>query len=89
MGNSSPYGARDIKKIVWTGPVAETDNGSLKFGVVGRTQGNSLKAGYGTISAGLFVEQGAGTRELLSRMGAQAKYQELANMTDPVKRRPS
>ena len=52
MGEESRYGARDIKKIVWTGPVAETDNGSLKFGVVGRTKGNSLKAGHGTISAG-------------------------------------
>jgi hypothetical protein len=63
MGTSSPYGARDIKKIVWSGPVVETDNGSLKFGVVGRTRGDSLKAGHGTISAGLFVEQGAGTRD--------------------------
>lgn len=68
---------REIKRIVWTGPAAETDNGSLKFGVVGRTKGNSLRAGYGTISTGLSVEQGAGTREFYRWEPRQ--YEELGH----------
>ena len=74
---NSAYGAPDIKRIAWTGPVVETDNGSLKFGAVGRTKGNAFKAGYGTISAGMFVEQGAGTREFYRWEHKQ--YQELGH----------
>lgn len=71
MNEESEYGSPEIKKLVWSGPLTETDEGREIHAVVGQQETGEFRSGV----CDVYIERGPGNRA--SEVGANYKWHKI------------